>query len=606
MNFWKKLSISYKIFISLLIAISLGQLFMMGYIWKFESKILSQKETQTLKEELQEDIKTLSTSLENRQKETKFLASLEIMDDLIANDLDKRVSNMLKRKADDLAEGIILVAVKDDTIVATSKPSYINQTFKLDKKQFLYFYAMAYASFDKKTLLGKIVMLYPYKNLTNLTKSKNRKLLWLIPPYKQKIFKMPKIDNDKYLIVSKNLKGILSNWKMYLSYEKDKAYETLNHIKKMLLYSFLFSLLTLTLTVWLISRKLLKGLKSLSKTSGEIIKTKDYTKQVTVDSSDEIGKLSSSFNTLMSETSSLVNKLDFQSKLHFENLIELISFFNTITKTKDKKSTLKIAEQFKENSNKDQRFIEATSKMVTLQLERISMLDSTKEALEAKSMFLSTISHELRTPLGSILNLTQHLMISQNLKDEDIDMLSKIETSATHLLAMINNILDISKLESNSLIVHKQKVNLREILEEILEMIEPLVNEKKLELIQDIQITDEVIKTDPQLFKQVVINILSNSIKYTNEGSISISLKQNQQQYMLKVIDTGIGIEPKQLDLIFKEFYQSSVDVKNIDNSSGLGLALSKKVAQLLKGNLEVFSQWKDKGTTVYFTFKEI
>ena len=607
MRFWKKLSISYKIFIALLLTISLGQIFMMVYIWNYESKILYQKEQKDLQMAVEAQSQKLSSELERRQKETRFLASLEVMDDLIANDLDKRVSNMLERKANDLEEDIILLAVKNGKIVSASKSNYIDQNFQLFNDKYLYFSAPTYASFDKKVLLGKIVLLYPFKNLTNLTMPKNTKLLWLTPPHKLKLFENPKIDKNKYLIVSQNLKGTLSNWKMHLAYQKYKAFETLNHIKEMLLYTFLFALGLLILTVWLISKNLLKGVQRLSKTSQEIIQTKDYTKQVIVESDDEIGQLSSSFNTLISQTNSLLTQLDTQSKTHFENLIELISFFNTITQTKDRESTLAIAKekmlQFKEASNMDKRFLDATSSMVTLQLERISLLDSTKEALEAKSLFLSTISHELRTPLGSILNLTQHLMVSESLKDEDVDMLSKIETSATHLLGLINNILDISKLESNKLIVHKQKVNLKTLLEEIVEMIEPLTSEKELQLIQTITIDDEEITTDPQLFKQVVINILSNAIKYTNYGSITLAMKQSKNQYLLKVVDTGIGIEPKLLNHVFQEFYQSSVSLKNLGNSSGLGLALSKKVAHLLKGNLEIFSKGKDKGTTLYFTF---
>jgi len=198
------------------------------------------------------------------------------------------------------------------------------------------------------------------------------------------------------------------------------------------------------------------------------------------------------------------------------------------------------------------------------------------------------------------------LMISENLKDSDIDMLSKIETSATHLLGMINNILDISKLESNKLIVHKQKVNLKELIEEILEMIEPLISEKELQLIHNISINSVQINTDPQLFKQVVINILSNALKYTNRGTITLSINQNQNKYLLKVHDTGIGIEPNLLQHIFQEFYQSNINLENLGNSSGLGLALSKKVAHLLEGDLEIFSEGKSKGTTVYFTFKSI
>jgi signal transduction histidine kinase len=607
MKFWKQLSISYKIFITLLFAISIGQIFMMVYIWQYESKILYQKEQKDLQIALQTQSQKLTTTLKTKQKETQFLASLEVMDDLIANDLDKRVSEMLNRKANDLEEDITIFAIKNTKIVASSKPEHINQSFQYHRDKYLYFEASTFASFNPKVLLGKIILLYPLKNLAYLTMSKNTKLLWLTPPKKLELFKNPNIDKNNYLTVSKTLNGILSDWKMHLAYQKDKAFEILNHIKQMLLYTFLLALTLLVLIVWLISKNLLKGVKHLSKTSQEIIQTKDYTKQVIIESDDEIGQLSRSFNTLISQTNGLLSQLDSQSKTHFENLIKLISFFNTITQTKDKESTLSIAKEkileFEEASNVDKRFLEATSNMVTLQLERISLLDSTKEALEAKTMFLSTISHELRTPLGSILNLTQHLMVSQNLNDEDIKMLSNIETSATHLLGMINNILDIAKLESKTLIVHKQRVNLKKLLEEIIEMIEPLIDEKELQLVQEININETIINTDSQLFKQVVINILSNALKYTNQGTITLSLSQNQNKYLLKVSDTGIGIQPNMIQNVFQEFYQSNVNLKNLGNSSGLGLALSKKVAHLLNGDLEIFSDGKNKGTTLHFTF---
>lgn len=145
---------------------------------------------------------------------------------------------------------------------------------------------------------------------------------------------------------------------------------------------------------------------------------------------------------------------------------------------------------------------------------------------------------------------------------------------------MINNILEISKLESNSLIVHKQEVDL----------IELLADEKDLKLIKEIDINDRNITTDPQLFKQVVINILSNALKCTNHGSITVSLKEDS----LKVTDTGIGIDPKLLPHIFEEFYQSDINMKHLKNSSGLGLALSKKIALLLEEDLKIFSEGKD------------
>ena len=593
MKLWNSLAISYKLFISLLVVISIGQIFIMVYIWQYESKILTQKEYKNLEFSLEDEARKLLNSLQIKQKETKFLASLEVMDDLIAKDIDKRISNMLKRKADDLKENIILQAVSNQTIIASSVATNIGKKFQDDDKNYLYFQAPIKSSFNQKIDLGKIVLLYPYENLSNLQTAKNR-LLWLTP------LEDKKIQKDDYLIVSKALTEKLKGYTINLAYKKREAFETIEHIKKMLFYSFLLALLLLALVVFIISKNLLKGIKRLSKTSQEILQTEDYTKQVVVQSEDEIGELSTSFNTLISQTDSLITKLDTQSKTHLNNLIELISFFNTITQTKDADSTQKVAKKSLQNfTNHDKRFLDATTKMIALQEERISLFDKTNEALEAKKMFLSTISHELRTPLGSILNLTQHLMISQNLNDEDVNMLSKIETSATHLLALINNILDISKLESNSLVVHTQEVDLKTIFEEIVDMIEPLVDEKDLKLIKHIEIQNSTIKTDPQLFKQVVINILSNAIKYTNHGSITLTLQDD----FLEIKDTGIGIEEKLLSHIFEEFYQSSVEIKNLGKSSGLGLALSKKIAILLGGDLEVKSKGKDKGVRVIFTF---
>jgi signal transduction histidine kinase len=588
-HIWSSISISYKIFISLLVAISIGEIFILIYIWQYESKILTQKEYIDLKASLSFESKTIDDYLTNLKKETTFLASLEVMDDFIAKDVDKRVSKLLKQKADDLGSNIVLFATINRKIIASSHNSFINRDFKKDMDRYLYFQMPVYASFNPKRILGEIVLQYPLKNLTDLQTTKGR-ILWLTP------LEDIKIDKRDYLLVSKKLR----DWKINLAYKKSDAFKTVEDIKKMLILSFIFALILLSITVWIISKNLLKGVKRLSKTSKEIIETEDYTKQVIVESNDEIGELSNSFNTLISQTNSLLSKLDTQSKTHLNNLIELISFFNTITKTKDADTTKKIArERLKEFAKHDKRFLDATTNMIDLQLERISLLDKTKKALDAKTMFLSTISHELRTPLGSILNLTQHLMISKNLNDEDIKMLSKIETSATHLLNLINNILEISKLESNSLIVHKQNINLKELFEEIMEMIEPLAIEKDLTLIKEVDLTKEMILTDPQLFKQVAINILSNALKYTEKGSIKVILKDNY----LKIIDTGIGIDKELLPHIFKEFYQSSVDIKHLKNSSGLGLALSKKVALLLEGDLRIFSQGRDKGVEVIFTF---
>jgi len=161
----------------------------------------------------------------------------------------------------------------------------------------------------------------------------------------------------------------------------------------------------------------------------------------------------------------------------------------------------------------------------------------------------------------------------------------------------------ISKLETNRIIPHPQPTHLPTLLEEIYEMIEPLAEDKGLHLSKTIVLENEHTFLDQQLFKQVVINILSNAIKFTHQGKIELELRENTTHYLMSVSDTGVGIDKERLAYIFEIFYQSHVDFKQLKKSSGLGLALSKKIAQLLKGDLRIYSEGKDTGTTLYFTF---
>lgn len=243
------------------------------------------------------------------------------------------------------------------------------------------------------------------------------------------------------------------------------------------------------------------------------------------------------------------------------------------------------------------------SKSVTLPL--IRLLRESQKALDAKSTFLSTISHELRTPLGSILNLTQHLTLSPKADSKMREMLSGIETSATHLLAMIDNILQLSKLESKDIVVHRERIDLEETIREVVEITHPLMLEKEILFRQNIAIDTKEITTDGNMLKQVIINLLSNAIKFTDEhGEISLDLTNERNSYSLTIRDSGIGIEKARLQHLFTPFMQAHADLKNLKNSSGLGLALSQKVAHLLGGKITIESEGRGKGVTAIFNFK--
>jgi len=540
-HFWSRLSIAYKMFLTLLLFVFMGQLIVMFYLWRYESIILFAKERQNLTSELKRQSSTLQKHLSSLAKETRFLASLEMMDDMIAKDLDKRVVTLLQRKAADLGEGIVLLAHDKDTFIASSQSDFtgyvVSDIQKSLHRRYLNFDSTIYASFDKEKSIGSLLMLYPLQNLQNLKIGDGDKKLWLTSPSSLSMF--PSLYLDDYIVVSQKLQGILEGWSLYLGYAKSSALMTLKHIEKVILFTFLFSILMLGVVVWFLSKRLTNPIQDLLETSEEIISTKDYSKQVKVSSQDEIGELANSFNTLIQKTD-----------------------------------------------------------------KHIMLLKGTREALDTKSTFLSIISHDLRTPLGSILNLTQHIMISPNINEEQSDMLRRIEISSEHLLSMINNILQLSKLESNSIEVRPKKVNLKVLLEEIFDMVEPLMDEKSLGFHKDI--LDVEVSTDSHLFKQVLINLLSNAIKFTHKGYISVSLKKKGEYFSLIVSDTGIGIEKQRQHQLFSDFYQASLDMESLKNSSGLGLALSQKVANLLDGSIMIESEGLGKGTKATFIFSEI
>lgn len=478
---WRQLSATYKILITMLFLIVVIQLSTLFYIWKFETKLLLHKERETLHYQLNINARLLSQHLKSLEKELAFLSTLEVMDDILVNDIDKRINILLEKKAADLAEDIKLLA-------KNSQGQFLSDISESDE-QFLTFDVPIYASFDKHKVIGTLLLLYPLKNLIQLSIENLHQTLWLKPPTEIEGFSTPQLAES--IIVSQRLNGILEGWELFLAYEKRYALGVIQEIETILLWGSLFSLFSLLLMSWILSRK------------------------------------------------------------------------------------------------------------------QIEILEHTEEVLKLKRIFLSTMSHELRTPLGSILNLTQHLMVNPKMSDSDVEMLRRIENSSEHLLSMINNLLQLSKLESNSMTVTKASVDIVEVIHETIEMVEPLIDEKGLALIQHLPQSSKVIETDLHHFRQVIMNLLSNAIKFTDTGTITLSLTEQNGSCIFSVIDTGIGIAQEKQAALFSEFYQAHMGSQEIKHSTGLGLALSQKVAALIGGRIDISSEGIGKGVHATFTFKK-
>lgn len=248
-------------------------------------------------------------------------------------------------------------------------------------------------------------------------------------------------------------------------------------------------------------------------------------------------------------------------------------------------------------------------KEITHRRQAEQELAQAKEAAEianqAKSNFLANMSHELRSPLNAILGFTQLLMRETNFNSQQQENLKVIYRSGRHLLDLINDILDLSKIEAGHIQLNLAPVDLLELLEEIEEMLSLKAQEKRLSLHFDCsENVPHYLMSDRLKLRQILINLIGNAIKFTEQGSITVSLSYeastpSKSDLRFRVGDTGVGIAPDEISLLFQPFSQTTSGI-NAAEGTGLGLAISRKYIHLLGGDIQVASQ-VGQGTTFQF-----
>ena len=228
--------------------------------------------------------------------------------------------------------------------------------------------------------------------------------------------------------------------------------------------------------------------------------------------------------------------------------------------------------------------------------ERAKMEGALKEAKEeadraneAKSEFLSRMSHELRTPLNAILGFSQ-LLERQNPTPRQQNRIQHVINAGRHLLGLINEVLDISRIEAGRIQLSLEPVCVVEAIEETIDLLRPLANERHIKLTADVDLDDSVhVLADRQRFKQVLINLLTNGVKYTPmAGSVTVSCASNgNEQLRILVTDTGPGISPEKLERLFTPFDRLGAEQSGVEGT-GLGLALSQRLMQAMGGSIGV------------------
>ena len=266
----------------------------------------------------------------------------------------------------------------------------------------------------------------------------------------------------------------------------------------------------------------------------------------------------------------------------------------------------KLYEQLKQASDELERKIQAATADIAQQNELLRrQAIELEQASALKSQFLANMSHEFRTPLNAMLGYTSMLLqgVGGDLEASVKRQLSRIESKGRHLLTIINEILDISRIEAGRMPLQISSFRIPELVAEVRSELEPIILRSKLTVTTDLPRDLRAISSDRQKVKQILLNLLSNALKFTHEGRVTIRAERlpKERAIALSVADTGIGVAPADQDRIFEDFRQLDNSPTRAYGGTGLGLSICRRLTQMLNGRLAVQSE-VGKGSTFTLT----
>jgi len=234
----------------------------------------------------------------------------------------------------------------------------------------------------------------------------------------------------------------------------------------------------------------------------------------------------------------------------------------------------------------------AQRRLIEQQEALIKAKEKAEEATKAKSSFLANMSHEIRTPMNGIIGMS-HLALKTALDDKQRNYINKINVSANNLLGIINDILDLSKIEAGKLDIDKSNFDLFKTIEGVINLIELKVENKKLDVTVEYDSTlGKMFYGDSLRLSQILTNLLGNAVKFTNEGEIGLSVRRvKENRVRFEVSDTGIGLTKDQMSRLFKSFSQADSSTTRKYGGTGLGLSISKQLVELMNGEISVESE---------------
>ncbi|HEY0487939.1 MAG TPA: ATP-binding protein [Telluria sp.] len=364
---------------------------------------------------------------------------------------------------------------------------------------------------------------------------------------------------------------------VYLRAEYALVSRTLDYAGIALLITTLAMLLALLLTRRL-GRIVTAPIFAIAGVAREVVSTRDYSRRAPRTSTDEAGELVDSFNAMLTEIEQRTGELETSNRAIAREAEE---------RARAQQEVMRLNEQL------EVRVHERTLQLETANAELELAMDEARQANQAKSAFLSAMSHELRTPLNAILGFAQ-ILTSDALPStlpQKKEFAGHILKSGRHLLTLINEILDLAKIEAGAVNLSIEPVALGEVLDECRTMIEPAAAQRGIGVLFP-DAGAAVVEADRTRLKQVLLNLLSNAVKYNRDGgAVMVALGFDRAGTVrISVQDTGAGMRPDQLDLLFQPFNRLGQENSGHEGT-GIGLVVTRRLVDLMKGTIGVSSQ---------------
>jgi PAS domain S-box-containing protein len=270
--------------------------------------------------------------------------------------------------------------------------------------------------------------------------------------------------------------------------------------------------------------------------------------------------------------------------------IAIVSVLHDLTQQAENERLYEALKQL--NGELEERIVAATTDLAQQNEQLLWQSEELAKANKLKSDFLASMSHELRTPLNAVIGYSALLLdgIAGDLSDSQHDYVARSRTAAQHLLSLINDILDLSRIEAGKMPVNLERVSLGELVDEVAQQIEPMVASKSLTFTRSVDLAAPEVETDKTKVKQILLNLLSNAVKFTNRGVVDLWVSRDGDGMMLRVRDSGVGIRPDEIDAIWEDFRQLDQSRTRSYGGTGLGLSITRRLTQQLGGTIAVES----------------